>query len=428
MVLVLFRKAALPALLLFGVLNTVFGQSCTGVLGEAIINETFGTDVLKPLAPGQTTYRFVSDRCPTDGEYILLNSSYCFGNNWHTLTEDHTTGDTNGAMVVVNASYEAGEFYSQSVTGLCSGITYEFSVWVINLMNPVPENGCNSIEPVPLDPDITMTIERQDGSVIKTINTGRISRSSSPTWTRYSVLFTMPGNEDNVVVKLVNNGTGGCGNDLALDDIQFRPCHPTLQIYYDQLTGDNLAICENSTHLIKSDLGPGYDHPVYQWQESTDSVTWQNIPNADQATYLVQANAKEKRYYRLVCTQYPNVITDQNKSCYSVSNNLSLTIRASDECGEGGIFVPEVFTPNHDGINDVLNVYHAEAITFELRIFNRWGSVIFTTDTNGANWDGTYLGKPCMEGVYPWKINYQPRSSNTTSKTIFKTGQVLLVR
>ncbi|MGV3558249.1 T9SS type B sorting domain-containing protein [Larkinella arboricola] len=410
-----------------GLLNTSFAQSCTGVLGDAIINETFGTDVLKPLASGQTTYRYVSDRCPTDGEYILANSSYCYGSNWHTLTEDHTTGDQNGAMIIVNASYDAGEFYSQSVTGLCSGITYEFSVWVLNLMNPTPQNGCNSLEPTPLDPDITMKIQRADGSLIKTIHTGTIARSTSPVWLRYAILFTMPVNENSVVVKLVNNGPGGCGNDLVLDDIQFRPCHPIVQIYYDGSTGTNLEVCENSTYLIQSNLGSGYDQPVYQWQESTDSLSWQNIANANQSSYLIKAAIREKRYYRLVCTQYPNRITPQNHQCYSVSNTLLVTVRSAEECRNSWIYVPDVFTPNHDQINDVLEVYHDESITFELRIFNRWGSVIFITDTHGAGWDGTYLGKPCEEGVYPWKITYTLPTTNTPDRTFLKTGQVLLV-
>ncbi|MFD1140777.1 gliding motility-associated C-terminal domain-containing protein [Larkinella insperata] len=409
-------------------LNTGFSQSCTGVLGDAIINETFGTDVFKPLAPGQTTYRFVSDRCPTDGEYILANSSYCYGTNWHTLTEDHTSGDQNGVMLVVNASYDAGEFYSHSVTGLCSGITYEFSVWVLNLMNPIPENGCNALEPTPLDPNITMRIQRADGSVIKTINTGTIGRSTSPTWLRYAILFTMPENESSVFVKLINNGPGGCGNDLALDDIQFRPCHPVLQIYYDGNTSANLEICENTTYLIKSDLGSGYSQPVYQWQESSDGLSWQHIANATQNTYLLKAVGKEQRYYRLVCTQHPNLPDNQAGHCFSVSNTVTITVRPPGECREPWIYVPDAFTPNHDQVNDVLDIYHDETITFELRIFNRWGSVIFITDTNGARWDGTYLGKPCQEGIYHWKINYTSNNTNTANKALIKTGQVLLMR
>lgn len=421
-------KIVLVVIVFCGFNTTGYAQSCNGVLGEAIINETFGTSVLDPLEAGQTTYRFVSDRCPGDGEYMLANSVYCYGGTWHNVPEDHTPGDVNGVMTVVNASYDAGEFYSHSVSGLCNGITYEFSVWVLNIMNPISTNGCNPLEPVPLDPNITMKIERTDGTTIQVIQTGLIGRSITPTWIRYAVLFTMPENENTVIIKLINNGTGGCGNDLALDDIQFRPCHPILQINFEENSNSNLAVCENTTHRIKSTLGPGYSQPVYQWQVSTDSLSWQNIANATTDSYLLPVNDRIKRFYRLVCTQYPNVIIEQNTQCRSVSNAVSTTLRDPNECSGPQIHIPDSFTPNHDGINDVLNVYHPENTTFELRIYNRWGSVIFITDTNGLRWDGTHLGKPCQEGSYPWKINYQLDKGTNPNTSYVKTGQVTLFR
>ncbi|GAB3897649.1 hypothetical protein GCM10028803_16050 [Larkinella knui] len=425
---VLLKTILVVTTLFTGYVKTSYGQACTGILGEAIINETFGSSVLTPLETGKTTYQFVSDRCPGDGEYILANSTHCYGSTWHTVLEDHTPDDANGVMAIVNASYESGEFYNQSVSGLCNGITYEFSVWVLNLMNPIMANGCNPIETVPLDPNITMKIERADGSSIQTINTGSIGRSATPTWIRYSVLFTMPDQGNTVVVKLVNNGPGGCGNDLALDDIQFRPCHPLLRIGYDGNTRSTLDVCANTTQLVTSTLGPGYDKPVYQWQESTDSLTWKSIPNATGPSYLIQVSYPGKRYYRLVCTQVPNTLTDQNSSCKATSNSLSLTPIESAECSGPKIHVPASFTPNNDGQNDVLMVYHKANVAFEMQIFNRWGSVIFSTDTMGSRWDGTYLEKPCPEGVYPWKIKYWATDPNRKTSDYLQTGQVLLLR
>jgi gliding motility-associated-like protein len=421
-------KTILIPLFFIGFLNNGFSQSCTGVLGEAIINETFGNSVLTPLEPGKTTYTFVTDHCPLDGEYILSNSLDCFGLTWHKVTEDHTPDDEKGVMAVVNASHDSGEFYSQTVPNLCSGITYEFSVWIMNLVNPMFATGCGSGMPASLDPNITMKIQRADGRSIQMLNTGSIARSNSPTWIRYSILFTMPDNGNTVVVKLINNGPGGCGNDLALDDIQFRPCNPTLQVNYDGNASSNLEVCQNSTQLIMSNLGVGYKQPVYQWQESTDSLTWKNIPNATGSSYLINADYSEKRYYRLVSAPFPNAITDQNTQCKVISNSLSITTIQSAECAGPKIHVPDSFTPNNDGSNDVLNIYHEDNVTFELQIFNRWGNVIFITDTHGYRWDGTYLEIPCAEGTYPWKINYRSVDSNKNNRNYYQTGQVVLLR
>src|SRR5436309_9934053 len=56
-------------------------------------------------------YDRVFSSCPTDGHYAYVSStSDCFRGDWHTLTEDHTPGDVGGNMLLVNSSYDKGEF------------------------------------------------------------------------------------------------------------------------------------------------------------------------------------------------------------------------------------------------------------------------------------------------------------------------------
>ncbi len=50
---------------------------------------------------------------------------------WHGGARDHT-GDPNGYMMLVNADYTPGEFYRDTIMGLCTGIEYEFSSWIAN--------------------------------------------------------------------------------------------------------------------------------------------------------------------------------------------------------------------------------------------------------------------------------------------------------
>ncbi len=67
------------------------------------------------------------------------------------------------------------------------------------------------------------------------------------------------------------------------------------------------------------------------------------------------------------------------------------------------LFVPNVFSPGNDGLNDVFAVvYNPVAFAFlEYEIYNRWGQQLFYTKMPGANWwDGTFEGKPCPDGVY----------------------------
>jgi gliding motility-associated-like protein len=64
------------------------------------------------------------------------------------------------------------------------------------------------------------------------------------------------------------------------------------------------------------------------------------------------------------------------------------------------LLLPNVFTPNGDGINDVYEVGLRTANFYELKIFDRWGKMVFSTNDLNTNWDGTYGGRDCEEGVY----------------------------
>lgn len=72
--------------------------------------------------------------------------------------------------------------------------------------------------------------------------------------------------------------------------------------------------------------------------------------------------------------------------------------------------MPDIFTPNGDGINDIFEPIESNVSHFELSIYNRWGSLVYNSDKN-LSWDGTFLGKSCSEGVYFYVIKY-PNGSN----------------
>jgi len=91
--------------------------------------------------------------------------------------------------------------------------------------------------------------------------------------------------------------------------------------------------------------------------------------------------------------------------------------------GDCDIFIPNAFTPNDDGTNDYFSVL-GSMIThdFSLKIYNRYGQVIFSTRNIGDKWDGTYKGKKMPVGVYPWSVIY----INGKGFTKWLKGTVLL--
>ena len=65
------------------------------------------------------------------------------------------------------------------------------------------------------------------------------------------------------------------------------------------------------------------------------------------------------------------------------------------------IIVPNIFTPNGDGVNDAFTISHSNIETFEIQIFNRWGSQIFTSSNIDESWKGLVKDdKPASDGVY----------------------------
>lgn len=89
--------------------------------------------------------------------------------------------------------------------------------------------------------------------------------------------------------------------------------------------------------------------------------------------------------------------------------------------------IPDAFTPNNDGLNDVLQVFTAYVSDYEFRIYNRWGEVIFVSNNPEQKWDGMYRGAAYPAMLYPYVLTYKSESF-PERKRVIKHGSVLLIR
>ena len=288
----------------------------------AILCETFGSGPRGSLSPGLTTFTYVNKPCPDDGEYCVMDtvSGDCHGQAWHNVLQDHTANDVRGNMFVVNASYQPSEFYSQKVTGLCPGVVYEFSLWVLNLNKILQPGACDEYSL--RNPIIAMRIEQPDGTLISEVVQPPVLRSTSPVWTPLVMQFSIPTSSNDIVVKLINKGLGGCGNDLAIDDIGFRPVHPDLSIQFTNSTASELTVCADTRLTLMVGTTTGYINPAYLWQQSSDNVNWTPAPNSGQATYTINPVRAGRTYYRLRNTQSINADAIGRAQCSAESNVL----------------------------------------------------------------------------------------------------------
>jgi gliding motility-associated-like protein len=322
-----FVRISLLLLTLFTCFNKLTAQLCQGSLGDPIVNITFGAGANPgpALLAATTTYQYVSTDCPNDGYYTLRNNTNsCFGNSWYSLSSDHT-GDKDGYFMLVNASVQPSAFYLGTVSGLCGGTTYEFAAWIINVLRP------SACLPSPTQPNLTFTLEKKDGSVLQSYNTGTITSSVVPTWQQFGFFFATPPDVTEVVIRIFNNAPGGCGNDLALDDITFRPCGPRLDASILGIANDTVSICEGSsrTYTFNCDVSTGFNNPSYQWQQSSDGITWNDIAGANTTSLtknFTPANTPGKYMYRLAAAEAGNLGTPQ---CRIASKLLMVDIAAN---------------------------------------------------------------------------------------------------
>lgn len=91
------------------------------------------------------------------------------------------------------------------------------------------------------------------------------------------------------------------------------------------------------------------------------------------------------------------------------------------------LFVPNSFTPNDDGVNDYFEPKGLNLLEYQILIFNRWGTLIYTGNSINETWDGTYKGEEAQIDVYVYKIIYQYESP-TGIENDQKVGTVNLLR
>ena len=106
--------------------------------------------------------------------------------------------------------------------------------------------------------------------------------------------------------------------------------------------------------------------------------------------------------------------------CYDTLSNYPVKV-----IKEGNVFIPNTFTPNGDGKNDVLKVRGPSYQEFYFAIYNRFGEMVFETTDVLQGWDGTFKGNASDPGVYGYYLKAKcPGDSEQT----FNKGNATLIR
>jgi len=159
--------------------------------------------------------------------------------------------------------------------------------------------------------------------------------------------------------------------NISSDTIEFLP--------YQGITvdiGSDTTICSDKPYFITLD----YPQSTYTWQDGSSSATYEIDGPGE---YFVQVE---------------NI-------CDTVESN---TIRVDIEPCECAFYVPNAFTPNRDGSNEIFQpVTQCIVLDYELRIYDRWGNKLFYSFDFEVGWNGEVDGEVVPQGQYLYRIFYR---------------------
>lgn len=266
--------------------------------------------------------------------------------------------------------------------------------------------------------------------------------------------------------------------DVEVDVIQFKIEQPK-----------SYTICEGNSIQISVEVTPEDDQCQYEWQPAEYIVSGENsatptvAPRADTRfvviatnylgctdtaevsvtvhnldSIIVNAQSNPSVIYRGESTMLstPEVdgysyswtpakfveLPDSASTKATPEQNICFTVTVTDPfgctkqdttcikvkevyCDEPYIFIPNAFTPNGDGKNDILYVRGDEyLVSFTLRVYNRWGEKVFESQDINQGWDGTFRGEICQPGVYDFYLEATCLGKNR----YIKKGNVTLIR
>ncbi len=174
--------------------------------------------------------------------------------------------------------------------------------------------------------------------------------------------------------------------------------------------------------------------------DNSITLTWNAYTGWEDGVsrYLVEVRSKDGTLIRIVDNGTATSFTDTQ---YDPSHQaLTYTVRAEPVNGavvtvlstsnsitftkDPKIFNANAFTPNGDGLNDRFTVDGQYIQSIELKVFNRWGEMLFITDTKDSGWDGSFNGKPMPEGTY----YYLADIVDLAGQSLKQSGTVVLLR
>ena len=294
--------------------------------------------------------------------------------------------------------------------------------------------------------------------------------SDTANWTLISGYFTAQGGENHLTIgnfkndanthyiNIYPNAPFQNESYILIDDILLTP------VLFDFDLGNDTIICEGD-NIVLNAATPG---ATYLWQDGSTNATFNVLQEGTYWVTVFMGNCSKSDTIQIKYTSPPiinpydsllcngqnlhiDVLTENatylwndgsTNSFINITTSGEYWVIISNQCGSitdsiqigyhdcyCNLFVPNSFTPNNDEKNEQFfpSIECNFLDTYEFKIFNRWGELVFITNNQNEKWNGTYNGKLSTNGVYVWTLNYTGKN-NGEIISASKYGKVSLIK
>jgi len=234
--------------------------------------------------------------------------------------------------------------------------------------------------PLDLGPDRSICYDQEGLTLENLTDIGPANYLWSPGGETTSEIFvTSPGTYSVFVT------TQACFDEISIDIGLGERVNPDAEI----------RICEGINSLLEVPVA----YREFNWENG----------DTDNTIYVDKAGEFEFNYI------------DEN-GCYQEG-----TFTVTTDPADANVFIPNAFSPNGDGINDIFKPSATDLDDYELRIFNRWGEQMFVTTDPSVGWNGSNSGSDYFvpSGVYAYLVKY---SGVCSQDKVEKTGTIMVIR
>ncbi|MBI2721633.1 MAG: gliding motility-associated C-terminal domain-containing protein [Bacteroidetes bacterium] len=216
---------------------------------------------------------------------------------------------------------------------------------------------------------------------------------------------------------------------LDISSIATPVASPTISTTYSVIitTSGNCSFLLNTTvnvSQIPTGVVSAIASPPYIITGNSTTLTYLGAPGSVITWYPLGSTSPATGYTVSVSPIKPTTYTAVANTGACTQKTTVFVEAYSEGCIDKDVFVPNTFTPNADGQNDIFIVRGLKVQEIYFAIYNRWGELVFETTDKTTGWDGIYKGRPADVGVFGWYLKVKCFNGEET----FRKGNVTLVR